>query len=469
MHKRSLFQLFNSLQEIDILAENACDKIDTVRKDFFYTDESIVECISKKCDSINSIEDGRSSIDYKGAHYELFFKRSDSNKLLVTFDGARTSDGGKIREIPYFPRWSWYPYIDANFLCIEDPMYYKFKELKLGWFYGTDKESYIQYTAEIILAISRKYNISVEDIILYGSSGGGTVSIMIGSLIKGVKVVALNAQVELLNFSYTKEFMSITGIDLTNKDCFFRNNTKYMIDNAPSTSYCLLYNIRSKEDITLQAAVLAKKMNITLKYGMTCQNNLTFWLYDAPSSNPHTALDNYIMYYLIRFYIDNGTIINQFDTFVNEIWRNLNFLSELRKKRVCTNNYYFSENDRANLVKECYIKKFIIEAVGNYSHRVLVNRLECGALYHLRIGKVIIEGAEKKEKIGALTIVIYDNDKKEIEQIFNIENYEKIDLYFETEEESNNCSLLLYGGEIGKTSGNILVIEDVLVEKIGYL
>lgn len=468
MEKRTLSELFDHLKNINLSNPDACEEIDSIRKDFFKVDRKLIDCEPRICDSVWEITDGRSSINYKGAHYEMFLQRSESNKLLVTFDGARTSNGGDIRKIPYFPRWSWYPYINANFLCIEDPMYYRYEKLKLGWFYGTEKENFIQYTAEIILAIANRFEISIDNIILYGSSGGGTAAILIGAVLKGVKVIALNAQVELSNFSYAKKFEAITGIDLTNKDSFFRNDTKYMIDNAPNTSFYLLYNIRSEEDIKFQAEILAKKMGIKLRYGISHQKNLTIWVYDAQSERSHTALEDYIIFYLIRFYVDHNDLVTKnYDAFVNEIWRNINELREIKKELSYKKNYYNVVKSNNNMENDLYKDAITIEAIGNYSHRIIVDSLESGSLYFLHVKKIKVYQCLNEVKV--ISIAIYDFENNTIDKIFNLIKDDDIKICFETKNTCKKLSLLLYCGEIGKTYGNILMFEGISLMKIGYL
>lgn len=103
------------------------------RNDFIHYNKALIEKSQiVNIDSDEKLPEGRFSTMFRGVKIESFLKKCDSDCLIVTFDGARTLSGGKIiREIPYFPRWSWYPFIDGNYLCIEDPMYYKYDRLKL--------------------------------------------------------------------------------------------------------------------------------------------------------------------------------------------------------------------------------------------------------------------------------------------------------------------------------------------------
>ena len=108
------------------------------------------------------------------AHIEGFFKQGTSKRLYVIFDGSRTRNGGKdLAKLPTFSRWSWAFSSQASFVCLEDPMYYTFEKCKLGWFYGTNEEDYIEDCAQCIKKIASLLGFENQDIVLYGASGGG--------------------------------------------------------------------------------------------------------------------------------------------------------------------------------------------------------------------------------------------------------------------------------------------------------
>lgn len=187
----SINKFFNELTKENILSKGP-DYVDAIRKDFFGVDKNEILSNNGKIFNIEDIAEGVNTLIYKDKRFDIFFKKNCSDKLVVTFDGARTSNGGEFVSIPSFPRWSWFPFIDANFLCMEDPMYFEHDNLKIGWFFGNKKENYRLYCAEIIKQISTK--LGIKEIILYGSSGGGSVAIAVGALINDSRVVAINPQ-----------------------------------------------------------------------------------------------------------------------------------------------------------------------------------------------------------------------------------------------------------------------------------
>ena len=140
------------------------------------------------------------------ARIEGFFHKGKSSVLYVMFGGSRTRSGGKaLAPLPSFYRWSWYQETDASLVSLEDPMFYTFPECTLGWYYGTKEEDYRQYCARCIGKIAELLNIENKDIVLYGSSGGGTAAIGVSRYLTGCSVVAINPQIFLEKYPYTEE------------------------------------------------------------------------------------------------------------------------------------------------------------------------------------------------------------------------------------------------------------------------
>ena len=112
------------------------------------------------------------------ARIECFFSKGSANRLIVFFSGARTRNGGRdLAPFPTFSSWSWGSETNASVLCIDDPMYYNYPTLPLGWFYGTEKEDFREYVAKLVCEIARLLGVENKNITLYGRSGGGSAAI----------------------------------------------------------------------------------------------------------------------------------------------------------------------------------------------------------------------------------------------------------------------------------------------------
>lgn len=123
-----------------------------------------------------------------------FIKSPNSNTLLVFLPAV---NGKNI--YPYYPRRSWGKELSENYnvLYISDPYqpFPDYKEPMGSWFISPDGDSTITVLAEKIKLFME--DISVENVIFYGSSMGGYAAIILSSLIKDSKAIAECPQIYL--------------------------------------------------------------------------------------------------------------------------------------------------------------------------------------------------------------------------------------------------------------------------------
>lgn len=263
------------------------------------------------------------------ARIEGFFHKGSASKLYVMFNGSRSRSGGSAAApLPAFSRWSWYKETDASLLSLEDPMYYTFPDCTLGWYYGTKDEDYRAYCAQCIKKIAELLNIENENIVLYGSSGGGTAAIGVSRYLPGCCAVAINPQIFLDRYPYSEELEKITGMDLrTEPDSFIRNDSCRIIRENPGSIYILIENVRSDGDYVTQFRTFCKKTGINPGFGIEKNENIVSWLYDAQGApSTHSSVDNAAIFKMIGLLIghvrdgrDIGEIRNLYGI-VNEFW-----------------------------------------------------------------------------------------------------------------------------------------------------
>lgn len=281
----------------------------------------------------------------RSARIEGFFHKGKSSVLYVMFGGSRTRSGGKaLAPLPSFYRWSWYQETDASLVSLEDPMFYTFPECTLGWYYGTKEEDYRQYCARCIGKIAELLNIENRDIVLYGSSGGGTAAIGVSRYLTGCSVVAINPQIFLEKYPYTEELENITGMKLCGEaDCFMRNdNCKIMMENLENT-YFLIENVRSDGDYKTQLRSFCDIAGLNPEFGISKKGNIVTWLYDAPGApSTHSSVENTAVFKLIDLLVryvreneDIGNLENLYDV-VNEFWH--------ERYTLMRSNYYQNKN-----------------------------------------------------------------------------------------------------------------------------
>lgn len=137
------------------------------------------------------------SINYNNQTYDFLVKRdlNDPN-LTVMGSGAYDSDKG---DLPVFQRHSWMHKIDGNVIYYNDPTLYLDK-INIGWGQGTEEEFYLQNISEILKSIAENIGINHKNILFYGSSAGGFMSLVLGGYVKGSSVLVNNPQTIVPNY-----------------------------------------------------------------------------------------------------------------------------------------------------------------------------------------------------------------------------------------------------------------------------
>ncbi len=142
---------------------------------------------------------------YKEALFYLIIKFSSTNKNFICFSpGAfrrdRVSSDGEIIDPPHFSRWSWYKFFDETVITSADPTIFLNDTVKVGWMIGNSEQWYLETLSQIISKLAKNQNVINDNILFFGSSGGGFVSICLATLIKNSKVLVNNSQFSLKNY-----------------------------------------------------------------------------------------------------------------------------------------------------------------------------------------------------------------------------------------------------------------------------
>lgn len=146
-------------------------------------------------------------VNYKRVPFDFIVRLSSKNKnLLCTSPGAhlrnqRTSDG-KLMTAPFIDRWSWFKYYDDSFIAHADPMLTMDDKLVLGWCVGTKNHWYLETIAKIIEYITLNHNIRQDNILFYGTSNGGFVSMVLATLFRESSCLVNNCQFSAFNYHW---------------------------------------------------------------------------------------------------------------------------------------------------------------------------------------------------------------------------------------------------------------------------
>ncbi len=149
-----------------------------------------------------------------GVPYEyLINRRSDNNKLIVFNNGAVAE--GNV-SVPVFQRHSWANILKTSSVFCMDPTLYLNSFLQIGWGIGKNENYYLENSSLILKQIINKMGIHLEDTVIYGTSAGGYLSIIMGVYLKGAKVVADNAQLDVRNWIFKDALNSVITFSFDN-------------------------------------------------------------------------------------------------------------------------------------------------------------------------------------------------------------------------------------------------------------
>lgn len=264
------------------------------------------------------------SISIEDWQFDIFFNFINTKKLYIILSGSR-----KIGDpLPLFKRWSWNSAFDGSVLYISDPMFYKFKDVTLGWYYGTYEFNIYEYINKIVGIINNKYNF--QNIIFYGSSGGGFAALQAATYYSNSFAIAINPQIYISRYYYANNFKKHTGIDLNSPDKYNRNKLDILLKQS-SSKFFILQNDSDKHDCTEHIFPLLKQYNIKPKYGLQNNRNLYLWMYHAVGGH-NSQEDMNILQFILTIsntILENSTFSdseNKLAIALSELWAQIYWL-----------------------------------------------------------------------------------------------------------------------------------------------
>ena len=177
--------------------------------------------------------------------------KEESEKLIILGSGAYNPD--KMSP-PIFHRYSWKDEFDCSTIYYNDPTLYLGK-MNLGWGYGTSEEHYIETIGIILKEITEKLHFKNENILFYGSSGGGFKSMMLATLLKGSRAFVNNPQTIITN--YFKRHVSAlyeavypnTSDDMSSFLAHRVNTVEFFKRNSHVPTIYYAQNLSCKDDV----------------------------------------------------------------------------------------------------------------------------------------------------------------------------------------------------------------------------
>ncbi|WP_169735525.1 hypothetical protein, partial [Halomonas halodenitrificans] len=131
----------------------------------------------------------------------LWSPKKETDKLFVFFSGDILRDKNNP---PVYQRWSWAPFFPGHCVYFSDPSLKLSNDLSLAWYSGGEDFDPLCVIAGIIDDICECLNILPENVVAYGSSGGGFAAIRLLQYLQGATAVAINPQTNLDKYYKSK-------------------------------------------------------------------------------------------------------------------------------------------------------------------------------------------------------------------------------------------------------------------------
>lgn len=295
-----------------------------------------------------------------GVDLSCFYADGSNSELYVVFNGAANETHDYYLN-PNFPRWTYHTLLDGSFLAFDDPMYSKYPDLKLGWYYGDPGHSFIADCLSVVRNVMTQKGIPDNQATFFSSSGGGYAAIIAASMMPETLSISINPQLNIGNWpAYSKSFMDITGIDLKVPDKLHRNKIIKLIKQSCS-HHVIVMNASAVDDIVTQLCPFLDDLGKPhLRYGLNVYDNVLIWLYDAPGApSAHTSFETRYIFGIIdhiahKFRTSDKFFIEKYQPLalvVNEAWHDIynyksiiNGINNLPHDNICFPASYTDSN-----------------------------------------------------------------------------------------------------------------------------
>lgn len=124
-------------------------------------------------------------------------KPTGADRLYVLFSGAADRT---MFTPPVFQRWSWANHFPGHCLYISDPTLLEGEDISLGWYIGCPESEYFSWISTLVHTLADRMGVARQDIVFYGSSGGGFAALAALVRTPEAATVAINPQIRLTAF-----------------------------------------------------------------------------------------------------------------------------------------------------------------------------------------------------------------------------------------------------------------------------
>lgn len=123
---------------------------------------------------------GLCRMEADGIDFSCLYIPGAEKTLHVAFSGARRPDHDYFTN-PGISRWTYHKIFNGCLLGIDDPMYQKYPDIKLAWYYGDRNHFYLRNALKVVRHVAKLNGINAGDITFFSSSGGRYAALMCSS------------------------------------------------------------------------------------------------------------------------------------------------------------------------------------------------------------------------------------------------------------------------------------------------
>jgi hypothetical protein len=211
--------------------------------------------------------------------------------LLVLFNAAQKS---KSERNPTFMRWSWAEKANFSYIVIDDPFASSFTSTNIGWYIGLKDFDLQKYICSFAESVIKRIGITTNELIFYGSSGGGFAALMAAIRMKGSTAVVHNPQTNVLRYSkrLRTNFIDIFGEDESIIKQFFYhrfsvNEAMDYYNNAPNVLY--RQNTQDLSHLNQHLGPFNKHYHKIIKQQDLDKSSFNVIMYDDPKGHSSVA------------------------------------------------------------------------------------------------------------------------------------------------------------------------------------
>lgn len=250
-----------------------------------------VASVKRFTDRLNAGDVQRFDIKIGSMTYNLLKGVFREGRLYVMLGGA-VGNRDQV-QLPRFNRFSWQDLFPGTLVCIADPTLYLDNKLQLGWYIGTPEHNVAHNIVRIVNAICKKLSLKKEDVVFYGSSGGGYAALQCCAYMGGgATAIAINPQVKIVNYKVDVVNAFLTscfhGISKNEAVCLYEKRFSAIEawqENSASMSRCLIVqNIQDRFHYNKHYREFASAFGIP-DNGKTADGRMGSFVYDHPSGH----------------------------------------------------------------------------------------------------------------------------------------------------------------------------------------